>query len=281
MVFGKMQIDTVDTGVFYLDGGAMFGVVPKILWASKYDKGDELNRVPLKAKPLLIRTPTMNILIDTGNGNKFSEKAEQFYSIDREKSSIEFALKKFNLAPKDINVVILTHLHFDHCGGATVNYNGAVVPSFPNATYYVQRSHFNWAINPTGKDKASFNPEDFIPLRDRNQLVLLDGDTNLLNFLKLKPVSGHTQDMQIVYIDAGEESFVYPADLIPTAAHLGIPFLMAYDNQPLLCIEEKKIVLNDCVASNKILIFEHDAKVDSARIIETANGYGLGEIINL
>ncbi|MGA2297145.1 MAG: MBL fold metallo-hydrolase [FCB group bacterium] len=277
MNIGKFQIDVLDTGIFGLDGGAMFGVVPKALWAIAYNPGDELNRIPLAARPLLIRTTDKIILVDTGNGNKMSDTFAERYGIDREKSSLELALKPFNLKPEKITDVILTHLHFDHAGGAAVIKNGEIVPTFPNAKYYVQKEHLMWAESPTDKDKASFVKNNYQSLVQNGLVETLDGPGELFPGITVMPVNGHTKAMQIVKISDGGQTLLYCADLSPTSAHVNIPFIMGYDNNPLTVIEEKKKYFAEAYEDKWILCFEHDAFVQAAYVNNTNKGFSAGE----
>ncbi len=281
MISGNYQIEAIETGIFALDGGAMFGVVPKVLWSKSYHVGDELNRIPLAARIILIIHDDRKILIDTGNGTKYDDSFARRFNIDRISSDITSSLAKFGLTTSDITDVIITHLHFDHAGGATAIKDGKICPTFENAKYYVQREHLQWAKSPKDKDKASFIEEDFVPIIDKGQLIELDGETEISNGITVFPVYGHTKAMQLVKIDTGSEIFMYMADLCPTAAHIPFPYVMGYDNFPLTTIEEKKKILPDLFEKNAILIYEHDAFRQASRIQKHKSGYIKGEDIIL
>ncbi len=281
MISGKYKIDAIDTGIFALDGGAMFGVVPKTLWSKAYHPGDELNRIPLAARVILIQFDNKKILIDTGNGTKYDQKFADRFAIDLEASDLTAALNKFDVGAEDITDVILTHLHFDHAGGATRLVDGEAVPAFPNAKYYIQKEHLAWAKAPKPKDKASFIEDDFIPVLDSNQLIEVEGETELFPGISVIPVNGHTKAMQLIKIDTGKDLFVYMADLCPTAAHIPYPYVMGYDNFPLTTIEEKKMLLPELHKRDAILIFEHDAFCQAARIKEHKSGFVKSEEVVL
>ncbi len=281
MISGKYKIDAIDTGIFALDGGAMFGVVPKTLWSKAYHPGDELNRIPLAARVILIQFDNKKILIDTGNGTKYDQKFADRFDIDLEASDLTAALNKFDVAAEDITDVILTHLHFDHAGGATKIVDGETIPTFPNAKYYVQKKHLEWAKAPKPKDKASFIEDDFIPVLNSNQLIEVEGETELFPGISVIPVNGHTKAMQLIKIDTGDDILVYMADLCPTAAHIPYPYVMGYDNFPLTTIEEKKMLLPELHKRDAILIFEHDAFCQAARIKEHKSGFVKSEDVVL
>ena len=290
----RFKIDLVNTGIFGLDGGAMFGVAPKAIWSQAYHPGDELNRIPLSARPLLVRWEGHNLLIDTGCGNKMNDKLTKIYSIDRERSSIVNALSYFKLKPDDITDVILTHLHFDHCGGATIIENGKPVPTFPNAKHYIQDEHLKWAESPVEKDRASFIKDDFMPLLENGLMDIIDHEGEIFPGISVKKLYGHTKAMQMVRIEninpesksqpfAEEKSdevnvisnstLLYCADIIPTSAHIHVPYVLSYDNYPLTTIEEKKALLDEVTRNNWILVFEHDAFAQAATVKLTEKGY--------
>lgn len=277
----EIKIQTVDTGLFGLDGGSMFGVVPKALWSKAYSEPDEANRIPLASRPLLIQSENKNILIDTGNGNKYNEKFQKIYKIDINKSNILNALSRFNIESKDITDVILTHLHFDHCGGSTVIQNDEIVPTFPNAKYYIQKEQWDWALNPTEKDKASFIKSDFAPLFEHKVIEFTEGRGFLNEFMEVIPLFGHTQAMQAVKIQVNNQIYFYAADLFPTVAHINLPYILAYDNYPLTTLKEKKEILNQAVEENWIIIFEHDAFVKAGRVSRKDESFHISEIIDL
>ncbi len=277
MKLGKFQIDVVETGVFSLDGGSMFGVVPKSLWSKAYHPGDELNRIPLSARPMLVRWDDRIVLIDSGNGTKMSDKLAGIYGIDREISSLDFALKSFNVKPEDVTDVIFTHLHFDHSGGATKYIASKSVPVFPNANHYVQQEHLKWAQNPTEKDRASFLKDDYLPLLSDGLLKTIDGEGELFPGISVMPFFGHTHAMQTVKIYDEGQTLLFCADFCATSAHIPVPYVMGYDNQPLVAIEEKKKVLPQAYEEKWILCFEHDINVQAATISSNEKGFSIGE----
>ena len=279
MKLGNYEIDVIETGRFGLDGGAMFGVVPKAIWAKSYEPGDDMNRIPLTARIMLIRSDDRNILVDTGNGTKGNEKFQKIYKINSEETRLDNALKPFGLEYGDITDVILTHLHFDHAGGATRMENGNIIPTFPNAKYYVQKDHLEWAKNPTEKDRASFVEDDFMPLEADGMLELLDGAGEIFPGIELIPVHGHTKAMQMLKIKGGEETLLYIADLSPTSAHIRLPFGLAYDNEPLITLEEKKKYLPQAYEEKWTVVFEHDAFTQASKIELTGKGFSAGEKI--
>jgi glyoxylase-like metal-dependent hydrolase (beta-lactamase superfamily II) len=273
MFIGKFQIDLLDTRLFSLDGGAMFGVVPKPLWSKAYHPGDAANRIPLAARPLLVRWDDHVLLIDVGNGTKMNDKFRQIYGIDLEKSSMDLALRPFGLKAADVTDVILSHLHFDHAGGSTLAKNGKVVPTFPNARYYVQKDHLKWAQSPCDKDAASFLPDNFLPLKAAGMLTTLEGEGEIYPGIAVKPLFGHTRAMQVVIIHDAGRSLLYCADLIPTCAHIQGPFIMGYDNHPLITLDEKKSLLSRAYEENWLLVFEHDAFIQAATIEPGSKGF--------
>ncbi len=281
MKFGKFTVDVIDTGLFGLDGGSMFGVVPKPLWSKAYNEGDDKNRIPLAARPMLIRFDDKVILVDTGNGTKYNEKFVSIFNINLEKSNFENNLKPLCISREDITDVILTHLHFDHAGGATMMEGNEAVATFPNARYYVQKEHLDWARKPTEKDRASFIPHDFDPIANAGLLELIEGDVELFSGINVIPVFGHTHAMQLVKLDSEGDVLLYCADLSPTSAHIKIPYVMGYDNFPLTTIEEKKKLFPMAANEGWTLVFEHDAFTQAAKIESGHKGIQLKEKITI
>lgn len=281
MILGEYHIDLIETCTFGLDGGAMFGVVPKTLWERTYTQADQRNRIPMTARALLIRGHGRTILVDTGNSPYMSEKEREIYAIDFSQYTLEGSLARLGVQPTDITDVILTHLHFDHCGGAVVERHGAHVPRFPQATYYVQQEHLAWARNPTLKDRASFMPAMFEPLVQHSVLTLLDGPGEIFPGIRVQPLHGHTAAMQAVWITSQGEGILYPADLMPTGAHVPLPYVMGYDNHPLITLREKEQLLREVVDRNVVVVFEHDALRQAARVVWGDKGPRLGDDVLL
>ena len=266
MNFGKFKFSKVSDGKFWLDGGAMFGVVPKPLW-NKLNPADKLNRIELGLNCLLIQTPQKNILIDTGVGQKLNEKFKEIYRVEKNTNLID-SLQKIGLKPENIDFVIDTHLHFDHCGGNTIKKDGKFVPTFPKAKYVIQKQEWLDATNPNERTKASYLKENFIPIEEAGQLILVDGDTEILPGIRVIVTNGHTQGHQSVLIESEGKHAIYLGDLIPTTSHVKIPYIMGYDLYPLDIIEKKKEILNRAIKENWLLIFEHDPKIMFAYLVE-------------
>lgn len=285
MKVGRYQIDIIETGRFGLDGGAMFGVVPKVLWERAYAPADSRNRIPMAAKAMLVRSAERVILVDTGNSPEMPDKLKDIYGLDFSQYNLEKSLNEIGINAADVTDVILTHLHFDHCGGATKKQSDGgsqspdtFVPRFVNARYYVQREHYEWALKPTEKDKASFMLENYMPLIEHGVLEFLDGPGELFPGIRVDLTHGHTQALQMVTVSDASSTVFYPADLMPTGAHIAIPYGMGYDNFPLTTIAEKKMVLPRIIEERWIVIFEHDALRVGARISQGQKGPVLEEL---
>lgn len=243
----------------------MFGVVPKPLWERKIP-ADERNRIPLAMRCLLLTSADRTILVDVGIGGKFDSKFADIYGVDSTDSTLRDALASAGVQPEDVTDVVLTHLHFDHCGGAT-SWNGSdLVPTFPSATYHVQEEHWRWACDPNPRERASFLKENFLPLEVAGQLNRVQGGTVLFEGVEVVVVNGHTRAMQLVKVADGETTLLYAADLVPTAAHVPLPWIMAYDVEPLRTLEEKERILGQAAHEGWILVLEHDPQHAAIRI---------------
>ena len=279
MRIGRYGVRLVDAGRFRLDGGAMFGVVPKVLWEKK-SPADEKNRIQMATNCLLLSGDNKNILIDAGIGYKSDEKFAKIFAIDYSEYDLNRSLQNLGITHDAITDVILTHLHFDHTGGATqINDNGQVLPTFPKAKYYVQKSQLEWAKNPLEKDRASFLKENFQPLEEADQLVVLEKAGELFPGIELILVDGHTRAQQLVLIHGDERTMLFAGDLVPTASHLPVPWVMGYDNEPIKTIQEKKEILGRAVHENWLLFFEHDPEIRCVRVKEGEKGYEVDEVI--
>ena len=255
-----MKLHSIETGNFKLDGGAMFGVVPKVLW-EKTNPADSQNRIEMSARCLLIEDGEKLILIDTGLGNKQSEKFFSHYARSGD-MTLESSLASCGFSVEDITDVFLTHLHFDHCGGATKREGDKVVPVFKNAKFWCSKIHWEWAsISPNPREKASFLEENLFPLEGSGQLNLFDstedGFCSELGF-DLLLVDGHTEKMALPKVQYKGKTILFASDLVPTAGHIPIPYLMGYDVRPLVTMEEKKRILNSLVENNSLLFLQHD-----------------------
>lgn len=270
---GPYTLHTIETGRFALDGGAMFGIVPKPLWERRMP-ADARNRIPLHMRCLLLRHSDRCILIDNGLGTTYSEKFADIYAVDHTDATLEASLEQVGVTPADVTDVILTHLHFDHCGGSTQrNAEGDLGLVFHNATHYVQQSHWDWARAPNIREKGSFLDENLDPLAASGQLRFVEGAQELLPGISVHPMYGHTEAQQIVKIsDGGENTLVYVADLLPTTAHLAPAWNMAYDVRPLQTITEKMDFLDEEVDAGWTLFFEHDPTVAVADLYRTDRG---------
>ncbi len=272
MRIGKYEIKDIISGYFALDGGAMFGIIPKVLW-QKNNRPDGTNRIKLSTRNLLLSSGNRNILIDTGMGNKWDEKSIGIYDIQQKDFSLGSGLNNLNLKPEDITDVILTHLHFDHTGGSTIRENGKLIPAFPNAKYYVQKKQYDWAVNPSEKDKGSFIKENFVPLFEEGVLNFVEDKNYFDDEIQFLVVNGHTFGQQMVKISDSNSTLVYCGDLFPTSSHIPLPYVMGYDIQPVVTIGEKKNILSEAVDKNWILFFEHDPAFAAANVIITEKGY--------
>jgi len=275
MRIGSYELHAIETGRFALDGGAMFGVVPRPLW-EKTNPPDERNRITLAARALLLIGDGRRILVDTGNGDKFDEKFGSMYRMESGRSILAASLARYQLTPADITDVILTHLHFDHAGGATSREGEHIVPTFPNAAYYVQRQHWEAALHPTERDRASFIPHDFMPLHEAGVLRLVEGETEILPGIRARIVNGHTSALQCPLISDGRTTLLYCADLIPLSSHMHLPWIMAYDLRPLVTLEEKRTILDVAAREHWIMFFEHDPAVKAGVVELAEKGYALG-----
>lgn len=258
MDFGGFEIYSLSDGTFRLDGGAMFGVVPRTIW-ERTNPPDEKNRVLLGLNALLIRTPGENILVDTGIGDKGDEKFRSIYGVDR-RPTLRESLSAVGLKEDDITIVINTHLHFDHAGGNTRLENGKVVPVFKNARYIVQKGELDAALSPNERTRASYLNDDFVPIKETGQFELIDGDREITRGVRVFRTSGHNKDIQLVRVDSKGRTGVYLADIIPTVSHLKYPFIMGYDLFPLETLKAKKEIIEEAAREGWLLIFEHDPK---------------------
>lgn len=270
MQIGKYKLKTILSGTIALDGGAMFGIIPKPLW-EKTNPADEQNRVTLSTRNLLLISDDKKILIDTGMGNKWDEKSKNIYKINPD-LNLDFALEQNGVKPEDITDVLLTHLHFDHTGGSTKYQDGKLVPAFPNAKYFVQKKNFEWATNPSERDKGSYIKENFLPLVKEGILNLIDGEIEFDNNISFRIVNGHTFAQQMIKISDSSNTILYCADLMPFVSQIRIPYLMAYDLQPLVTIKEKKKYLQLAADENWYLYFGHDPQFAAATVKHTEKG---------
>ena len=272
-----MRLHVIDTGFFKLDGGAMFGVVPKSLW-SRYQQPDENNLCTWAMRCLLIEKDEKRILIDTGLGNKQNEKFFSHYH-PHGNTSLLGSLKAKGFSPEDITDVVLTHLHFDHCGGAvSKDADGNLYTTFPNATYWSYKEHWNWAINPNAREKASFLKENILPIQEAGQLEFVNEYTKIIPELSFALANGHTEGMLIPHIQFGEETIVFMADLLPSPTHIPLAWVMGYDVRPLVTVREKETFLQEAVEKNYLLFYEHDAQTEASRVVATDRGnYKAGE----
>lgn len=270
---GPYEICPVPTGVFGLDGGAMFGTVPKVLW-ERTNPPDEKNRIQMEARALLLKSAGCNVLIDTGNGKDFvakygeklGTKFAEMYNIDDNGPSLLKSLSAHGLKPADIHHVILTHFHFDHAGGGTTEVNGKLAPTFPNAQYWAQKANLETAQHPNLRERASYYPANYQPLLDSGVLEILDGPQEILPGISSFISNGHTQGQQIVKITDGQTTVLYCGDMAPTSSHVKTPWLMGYDLHPLILMEEKQKYLSEAADQSWYLFFEHDPYCDAALI---------------
>ena len=266
MQFGDYRIEIVPDTEFRLDGGAMFGVVPRVLWERKCP-ADELNRIKMNMNCLFIETPEERILVETGIGEKWSRKETQIYGIFREKPFTQTLFEKTGYTPDDITIVVNTHLHFDHAGGNTIlDSDGNTVPQFPNARYFVSKSELEHAENPHERDRASYLPKNWQPLIASGQLVSKPDTYEVIEGLTLETIRGHSETMQTVKLRRDGKTLYGFADLVPMTAHLSLPWIASFDLFPLETLEAKKKLLQRAVEEDWICLFYHDFEAPLCRL---------------
>ena len=265
-----MRVLPIHTGNFKLDGGAMFGVVPKVIW-NKLVPANENNLCNWSMRCLLVEIEYRKILIDTGIGNKQSEKFYGHYDLNGD-DSLMGSLASNGISADQITDVLLTHLHFDHCGGAIIKRDDALLPQFPNAIYHLTESHWNHANNPNDRERASFLPENFMLLKELGLLNFVNEGDMIADCIEIKVFNGHTFGMIAPIIHWGATKLMYMADLIPAAAHIPVNYVMGYDIQPLITMEEKKSLLPWLESEQIWLVFEHDASFCRAQVQQNDRG---------
>ena len=268
-----MKIYTIDTGFFKLDGGAMFGVVPKSIW-QKLNPPDELNLCTWAMRCLLIQDNDRLILIDNGIGYKQDERFLKHYYLHGD-DTLEKSLAKHGFSKDDITDVFLTHLHFDHCGGSIERLDdGKLVPAFKNAVYWSNAKHWDWAVNPNDREKASFLKENILPIQESGQLKFIENTDGIAfnDHIKIRFAYGHTDAMMLPQISYKGRTILYMADVLPSIGHIPLPYVMAYDMFPLKTLREKKKFLEEAVLNDYILFFEHDPVNECCTLHETEKG---------
>lgn len=262
---GQFTVYGLRDGFFYLDGGSMFGVVPKVLWEKIYTP-DHKNRIQMGLNSLLVQTKQALVLIETGIGTELDPKFSQTYSVEQDPGLLG-ELKNLRFEAEDIDTVINTHLHFDHCGGNTYrNEKGEFVPTFPRARYVIQRGEWDYALHPCPRDKSSYMSENFVPLEKHERLRLVDGDTEVTPGVEVVLASGHTSRHQCVKITSEEEVLFFLGDLVPMSGHVGLSYIMSYDLFPLETLENKMRYFEQAIAEDWRVAFVHDPQLFFGRI---------------
>ncbi|MBN8672620.1 MAG: MBL fold metallo-hydrolase [Chitinophagales bacterium] len=274
-----MKLYTINTGYFKLDGGAMFGVVPKSIW-NKINPADENNLCSWALRCLLIEEGNRLILVDNGNGDKQDAKFFSHYHLHGD-DSLDKSLAKHGFHRDDITDVFLTHLHFDHCGGSIVREEDKLVPAFKNAQFWSNKEHWNWAVYPNEREKASFLKENILPIEESGQLKWVDtagmkegklGETPFADNISIRFVSGHTQAMMLPQVRYKNRTIVFMADLLPSQGHIPLPYIMGYDMFPLTTLNEKKSFLKEALENDYVLFFEHDPAHECCTLQQTERG---------
>jgi glyoxylase-like metal-dependent hydrolase (beta-lactamase superfamily II) len=274
---GPYKITVLESGDFRLDGGAMMGSVPKVLW-EKENPADDKNRIALSLRCLLLDNGVNRILIETGMGPKISDKFRSMYLVDQPAHPLMERLAQSGYSMADITHVINTHLHFDHCGGNTVNDGkGAPVPAFPNARYCIARSNWEAAVNPNPRDRASYIQENYLPLERHGVLDLVDDNAPVMEGISTITVNGHTFGQQLIKITNADETILFCGDLVPLKSHVRLPWIMGYDLNALLTLQEKTAILKQAADDNWWLFFTHDPDTVAVRIARGEKGYEITE----
>ena len=278
---GNWKITFLETGTFWLDGGAMMGSVPKVLW-EKTNAPDDKNRIKLALRCLLLDNGESRVLIESGIGNKFDSKFSKMFSISQSKEPLCDALSDNGYSYKDITHVILTHLHFDHAGGIVkINSDGQAKPVFPNAKHYISRENWDAGINPNPRDRASYLKENYVPVHDRGLFEFVLGNSEILPGISTYVVNGHTKGQQLIKIDSDDETLVFCSDLIPLESHLRLPWIMGYDLNADLTLKEKTEFLNLASSNNWWLFFYHDPETIAVKIKEDGKYYKVIEKVSI
>ena len=280
MKIGKYDLYSVETSEFGLDGGAMFGIIPKPVWEKKVS-ADESNRVNMVTRSLLLVSDEKKILIDTGNGTKWEEKYKQIYDINTDQYNIEKSLGKYGFSSEQITDVICTHMHFDHIGGNTKIKSGEVVPTFPNAKYWISQENWKLANHPSQKDAGSFIEHDWKVLAENQMIEIIDGRETFIEGIETFVTHGHTPGLLHPIVSDGSNKLFYGADIFPMAAHIPIPWVMAYDVQPVVTMEEKQKLLQKMGCEDWILFFEHDPHIQACSVHKDGKHYKLNKEIKI
>lgn len=280
MKIGKYDLYSVETSEFGLDGGAMFGIIPKPVWEKKVS-ADELNRVNMVTRSLLLVSDEKKILIDTGNGTKWEEKYKQIYDINTDQYNIEKSLGKYGFSSEQITDVICTHMHFDHIGGNTKIKSGEVVPTFPNAKYWISEENWKLANHPSQKDAGSFIEHDWKVLAENQMIEIIDGREPFIEGIETFVTHGHTPGLLHPIVSDGSNKLFYGADIFPMVAHIPIPWVMAYDVQPVVTMEEKQKLLQKMEREDWILFFEHDPHIQACTVHKDGKHYKLNKRIQI
>ncbi|RYG31982.1 MAG: MBL fold metallo-hydrolase [Chitinophagaceae bacterium] len=275
-----MQLHTINTEMFKLDGGAMFGVVPKSIW-NKLNPADENNLCSWAMRCLLVEDGKKLILIDNGIGDKQDAKFMGHYYLHGH-DTLDKSLAAKGFSKDDITDVFLTHLHFDHCGGSLVREGEKLVPAFKNASYWSNKRHWEWAVHPNDREKASFLKENILPIQESGQLKFIeDSGKDFPDQLSVRQVFGHTEAMMLPMMKYKGRTIIYMADLLPSVAHIPLPYVMAYDMFPLTTLNEKKSFLQEALENDYILYFEHDPNIECCTLQQTEKGIRMKETFRL
>jgi glyoxylase-like metal-dependent hydrolase (beta-lactamase superfamily II) len=279
---GRWTIHAIQAGGVKLDGGAMFGVVPKTLWSRRI-AADEQNRIQLGMRCLLVEHESGLVLVDDAAGGKEDAKFHDIYGVENRgedgRTWLEAGLASLGVRPEDVSLVIDTHLHFDHAGGNTVRAaDGSIQPAFPKARYVVQRGEYHYATHTNERTAGSYFPHNFVPLYESGRLELVEGEREIARGIRVRPTPGHTPHHQSVILDGGDgETLLYVADLVPTAHHVPLPWIMGYDVEPLVTLESKRALLAEALAGEWLVMFEHDAATPWGRLARDGKGYRLAD----
>ena len=278
MKVGNYTLYSIETSQFSLDGGAMFGIIPKTLW-EKEVPADEYNRIQMVTRSLLVVSNERKIIIDTGNGDKWDDKNRSRYNIDLDKINLSSSLEKYGFIPADITDVFCTHLHFDHAGGNTSIEDGKIVPTFPNATYWIHQDNWDLANSPSEKDRGSYLAENWSVLAENGMIEYVTDREEFLPGIEIMLTHGHTIGMMHPLIKDGNNTVFYAADIFPMAAHVPLAWVMAYDLNPVQTIKEKRSLLPTMVDKNWTVFFEHDPLRQAGKVTMDGKHYRLKEAV--